>query len=183
MRYYHYWPDVEHFGYLRFVEKFTHEEGFPISGQFHQGVSLLNTWQPVSLKADTRHGKLGDFPKAQVGPPVVSQRAWSVLRPLLGEDVEALPVVVPQGEYLALNILSIIDCLDYECSEVTWFPHGSLHDITKYCLKPGLAERHSMFKIPEEMTYAIVTEEFRQAINEAGLEGLSFHNMIYDPGE
>ena len=187
MKLYHFTPDVEHYGYIEFVEKYTHEAGFPISGQFHLGQSIVSSWQPVAVKSNTLRGELGDFPRALVGPPVFSERAWDVLGPLLGEAVEALPIITPSGPYLAINVLKVISCLDYSCSDLTWYPkemmRGGLHRIIKYCFNPAPISGHPIFKIPEEMTRTIISEEVEASIKDASLKGLNFSQCLFETGD
>ena len=120
MKFYYYTCDADHYGYMSFVEpKYTHEHGFLVSGRFNKGQAIAPSWQPAMTEVDIYSGPLGDFPMCTMGPPVLNEKAWDVLRPVLGEMVEALPVVTPFGTCFALNVLDVIDCLDYEHSEFT----------------------------------------------------------------
>lgn len=182
MKFYHYICDGGQYGFLRFVEKYTHEQGFPVSGQFHRGQSIASSWQPAAMEVNTSGGPLSDFPMDTV-PPKLSKRAWDVLRPLIGKAVEALPVATPFGTYFALNVLDVIDCLDYPRSEFTYYPAsmgGEMHRIIKYHLKSSLIRDKPIFKIPEEMTKVIVSEEFKELVVGASLEGLDFSHVLYE---
>jgi hypothetical protein len=54
-------------------------------------------------------GKTPDFPGlcnyGQI--PIVSPLAWQVLKPIIGESVEALPIDSPVGELFVLNVLEL----------------------------------------------------------------------------
>lgn len=182
MKLYHYRPNVEQYGYVKFLQdEYTHETGFPVIGRFHLGQSMASSWEPLAVEINTTRGSLGDFPRASVGPPIMSQKAWGVLRPLIGEAAEALPIITPLGIYLALNVLAVVNCLDYAHSELTWYPEragGGLHRIIKYQLKSTVVADRPMFKIPEEMTRVIVSEDFKRSVIAASLKGLDFSDAL-----
>lgn len=183
MKFYHYQADANHYGYLRFTQKYTYELGFPISGQFDEGHSIAASWQPVTMEVDISGGPLGDFPRCPMGPPVLSKQAWNVLCPHIGTVAEALPVMTPFGDYFALNILDVIDCLDHMRSEFTYYPAslgGGRHRIIKYQLKPALIIDKLLFKIPEQLTRVIVSEKFKELVAEASLKGLDFSTILAD---
>lgn len=182
MKFYYYTCNADHYGFLRFTETYTHEAGFPVSDQFDKGKSISSSWQPVLLEVHTSRGPLSDFPVCPMGPPILSQKAWGVLQPLIGDAVEALPVATPLGTYFALNVLDVIDCLDYEQSEISYYPasmNGGLHRIIKYQLNSDLIKRKHIFKIPERMTEAIVSEDFKRLSENALLNGLDFTHVLY----
>lgn len=183
MKFYYYTCDADHYGYMRFTQTYTHENGFPISGQFDKGQSISSSWQPATMEANTSQGPLSDFPVRPMGPPILSCKAWNVLQPLISGAVKALPVETPSGTYLALNVLDIIDCLDYEKSEFTYYPasmNGGIHRMVKCQLDPSLIGGRPIFKIPERMTQAIVSEEFKDKVTSASLKGLDFSQVLYE---
>ena len=184
MKFYYYMCDADHYGYMRFIQpKYTYEHGFVVGDRFNKGQSIATSWQPAMTEVNISSGPLGDFPLCTMGPPVLNEKAWDVLRPVLGEMVEALPVETPFGTYLALNVLDVIDCLDYEQSEFTYYPAsmgGDMHRIIKCQLKPGLIKNKLMFKIPERMTEIIVSDEFRDIVTGASLKGLDFSRVLYE---
>jgi hypothetical protein len=68
------------------------------------------SWKRYTLKALTNDvGKTPDFPGlcnyGQI--PIVSPLAWQVLKPIIGESVEALPIDSPVGELFVLNVLEL----------------------------------------------------------------------------
>lgn len=183
MKFYYYTCDLEHYGYMSFIEpKYTYEHGFVVGDQFNKGQPIATSWQPAMMEVDISQGPLSDFPLCTMGPPVLNEKAWDVLRPVLGEMVEALPVETPFGTYLALNVLDVIDCLDYEQSEFTYYPAsmgGDIHRIIKCHLKPDLIKNKLMFKIPERMTRVIVSDEFKDIVVGASLKGLDFSGVDF----
>src|SRR5262245_16412532 len=53
------------------------------------------SWKPMPVALNDSEGKLGDFCNltGAFGVPVFSEKAWTVLEPLIGESVEALPLI------------------------------------------------------------------------------------------
>ena len=183
MKFYYYTCDADHYGFLRFTEAYTHESGFPVSDQFDRGKSISSSWQTVVMEVNTSQGPLGDFPVCPMGPPVLSQKAWSVLEPMIGDAVEALPVITPVGIYFALNVMDVVDCLDYGQSEMSYYPasmDGGLHRIIKCQLNSDLIKHKDIFKIPERMTQAIVSENFKRVSENELLNGLNFTRILYE---
>ena len=183
MKFYYYACDADHYGFLRFTETYTHESGFPVSDQFDRGKPISSPWQPITIEANTSRGPLSDFPLCPMGPPIFSQKAWDALQPLISDAVEALPVTTPFGIYFAMNVLDVIDCLDYGQSEMSYYPasmDGGLHRIIKCQLNSDLIKHKHIFKIPERMTQAIVSEDFKRVSENELLNGLSFTRVLYE---
>jgi hypothetical protein len=137
----------------------------------------------LTMEVNTSNGYLSDFPVCSMGPPILSQKAWAILRPLIGNTVEALPAITPFGIYFALNVLDVIDCLDYKRSDFSYYPAsmgGGIHRIIKCHLKSSLIRDKPMFKIPERMAQAIVSDEFKESVVDASLKGLEFSHVLYE---
>src|SRR5688572_12422039 len=64
--------------------------------------SLAKRWKPIraTLAPPKKGGDLSVH-----GAPIVTPKAWSVLEPLLGAHVEALPLATDRGARLVLNVL------------------------------------------------------------------------------
>jgi len=113
--------------------------------------------------------------------PVVTQRAWELLKPLIGYCCEVLSVIHPSGQphYFFIHVMETIDALDTERStftrnEVT----NRINRIYKYAFKPGLLEGKHIFKLPlESGSDLLVDDEFRKVVEENGLKGLLFQPL------
>jgi len=120
----------------------------------------------------------GDFPS--LGNynmlPVMSQRAWEALRPLIGHCCEALPIIHPSGRpYYIIHVMNTIDALDEDRSEVKRFSDDGIMRVVRYALKSDLLEDQHIFKLPHESGGdLLVDDEFRRVVEENGLQGLIF---------
>src|SRR2546421_246372 len=106
MAVYRYFPDVDHF------------DAVVARGKADRALSALKAgpaapWQPVEVHREAQSGDLGDFPALSghtFRVPVLSERAWRALAPLLGPHAEALPLKCRAAPLVALNVLAAEDC-------------------------------------------------------------------------
>jgi hypothetical protein len=138
------------------------------------GRRLADSWKPVACRI-YRVGRSGDFPSLLNHVPVFSERAWQALEPLLRGYVEALPLETEEGRFLAINVLELLDCLDETRSEVERLPDGHIIFIDRYVFREDCLGDTPMFKLPQlSLTQVLVSERFKSAVEEHGLEGLIF---------
>jgi len=88
------------------------------------------------------------------------------------------------GRYHALNVLTVLDCLDLENSEYNTVPDGEggeiIMFIRKYALKKDVIEGIDLFKIRERKeTFIYVSQNFVDRVNEHGLTGFDF-SLIWE---
>lgn len=177
MRLYTYLPNSERHAYI-YAPQEAEELLF-----FREIVPRSTDWPDIVLKADERNLPLGDFPALYGPTPVFSERAWSVFRKHLEGTVEALPLRHPSGITLyAINVLLVLDCLDWDRSKLSKNPvNGRITHISRYHFKEVRFDQWVMFKLPETAGLkVIVTDRFKQLVEDAGLKGLSFHRAIYE---
>jgi hypothetical protein len=145
---------------------------------FYVAKPLAPGWEPPYREEDRTVGKAGDFPSLIGGVPVFSLRAWEVLRPLIDNTVEALPLETDGGSYYMIHVLDHIDALDYARAEVTRFSEGDVMWVDSYAFKPGLLKGKHMFKLPESARSLVyVSEAFKTLVEKAGLEGLNLEYL------
>src|SRR5665213_1952519 len=138
------------------------------------GVKLSSFWSPTKILAN--HGGLADF----VGGPLIpytnislNSKAVSMVSPLIGEECELIPYTYKEWKYWALSITSPTDCLDAERTEY-WTKNRIAYNIRKVVFVPEkLPKDQHVFRIPGG-TKIYVTQQFKQAVKEAGLTGLIF---------
>ena len=114
-------PDCNRYQNLVFASK----KDWAILDQFDEG-RLIQSWTPPSVKVlrddkFNRNLPPGDFPHLAVAVPVFSLRAVNVLRGMLEENGQILPLSCTEGEYYAFNVTTFIDALDESHSEVKRF--------------------------------------------------------------
>lgn len=174
MKLFRYKPDVNRYACIEMAGDFI-SGVLPIVDKFNAGTSLVDEWKPVEIAFDMSMGDISDFPGLQESIPVFSRRAWEILGPLVNNDVEALPLVCPQGEYFAINVLSIVDCLDQARSSLTRRPDGRVQKVLSYAFKLNCLHGKHMIKLSETKNLeTLVSGDFIQLVNENLLSGAAF---------
>ncbi|WP_322923217.1 imm11 family protein [Paenibacillus campi] len=102
-----------------------------------------------------------------------------LLVPLVGEQVQFLPVQHPEYDYFLMNILNIVDRIDHsqsisERSEILDF----IRYYKRYVFDTTLYPYH-VFRIPELEYSIFVSEAFVNIILENGIKGMLFE-LLYD---
>lgn len=147
-----------------------------------KGTPWGETWEPLPVRTEHAHdgrrakNRDGDFPAMDCSIPVVSERALNVLRPLISDCVEVLPLQHPTDRYYIINVLQILDCMDQEKSEGERGSSGRLYEVEKYVWKPGvLDETKHIFKIKGlELYWPFVSASFKRLVDENGFVGFDF---------
>ena len=124
--------------------------------------------------------ELSDAPGFTI--PVFSRRAWECLEPLISKNVEILPLDFNEKEYFGINVITVLDAIDYEKSIYKTYRDGKrIMAFEKYVFLPTVIEDVSMFKILDEKTrYAFVSDEFKQTVEKNNLLGfkLSWSGIV-----
>ncbi len=112
---------------------------------------------------------------------MMSERAWTALKPIIGDACEALPVIHPfAGTYFLIHVMRTIDALDVDASEVDRYQSGDkrIARIYRYSFRPKLIEGKHIFKLPRDCGRSlIVDDEFRKAVEANQLRGLRFREL------
>lgn len=139
------------------------------------GQSIIN--KPT--RVDVRYFKCeksGDFPYLASHVPVFNERAFKTLQPLISQNIESFQLESESDSLYAINVLKVVDCLDYEKSEIEWLPEGNIMLIDRYVFKNDCAKGEHIFKIRQaELKDVLVSEEFKKLVESSGLEGLIFN--------
>src|SRR6516164_7488737 len=118
---------------------------------FDKKQPLAPTWRPLRVEGfhEDIGRPMGDFPSSTSNMPILSARAWEVLKPLIGAEVEELPILVDSTVYYAIHVLDVVDCLDYVHSQVERFSNGRMMMVTKYAFIEERIKGKHMFQLPE----------------------------------
>ncbi len=144
---------------------------------------LADQWvAPVAHGFEDNPATEGDFPSLSNfwRIPVMSQRAWEALRPLIGYCCEALPISHPTGKtYFIIHVMDTLDCLDAAKSELTRnATTGRVNRICRYAFKPEMLHGKHIFKLPlESGGELIVDDDFRNIVETNKLKGLQFKEL------
>ena len=160
------------------VDKYNSFNGYEVEQTLNIsffGSSLKNMWIPPSIKAYHRKRKIADASGFSSGAPLFNEKAVEVLKEFLDEKTELLLSYFDNSKYYVVNVVNVIDALDYEKSEFRRFSNGEIMDCIKYYFKPQIAESQHIFKIPLGNSINIfVSDEFKKRVEEAKLKGFIF---------
>ena len=141
------------------------------------GTSRRATWRPmpVAMLTADEHGELraqADLPWLGSHVLVLRERAVTVLRPLLDRTGELLPFACPDADLWLFNVLTVVDALDEEHSELIRFDDGSILAVERYAFRPEVARGLPLFKVPQLLRGPLfVGEEFVESVAAARLIG------------
>lgn len=113
--------------------------------------------------------------------PVFDKKAVEVLKDLLEGYAEILPLECQEGEFYAINVIEVLDCIDYDKSDFKTFRDGKrIMRFKKYEFKKQIVEGKHIFKIVDEpLRRPFVSDEFRQRVIDSKLAGFVFE-LVWD---
>lgn len=139
------------------------------------GTSLLSNWSPFEILINREHMLVDVLWVPIVGYIAVSQRAADVLRSLCQHHVEFLPLKYRQAEYYIVNVLTLLNGVDPERSEVLTDDNDKIRMFMSYAFIPNCVEHVPIFKVTNDPAgYIFVSDELRHRILEEGLTGFQF---------
>ncbi len=150
--------------------------------QHPPGQRFGDLWKTYPLQfstapEDAHNPEGGDFPVFKAGMLTCSRRALVALSPLLEDHVEILPLKCQGYDYSLLNVLTIVDCVDYSRTEAGTWAGGAKRIRGMPYFLPGCVPDVSMFKI-QELGGIFVSDEFKQVVERHDLVGLRFIPVI-----
>lgn len=169
--------EVDEFDNLIPVKKFTADQILSFDGR-----KMKDNWKPLLVKRaePEKELKLSDAPGFTI--PVFSKKALEVLRPLIQNSIEELELQFSEAEYYGINVIAVLNVLDYDKSEYIKFSDGNrIMVIEKYVFKKCDAlVNNNIFKIVDEPgRKAFVSDCFKQAVEDNKLSGFKFE-LVWD---
>ncbi|UUZ84044.1 hypothetical protein LJK88_09930 [Paenibacillus sp. P26] len=142
-----------------------------------EGHSLIQDWEPMRLKV-YEIAPRSDAPTFLGAAPVFSERAVHHLKPLINNFVEILPADFEREEYFIINVLKLLDCIDYDRSKVVRFRSGRIMRFERYEFIPEVVHQQHIFKIIDIPTQAVfVSDEFKEIVIKSQLKGFTFEGV------
>ena len=169
---YKYFPDLDRFAAVKVSSKAVNVL------RTIRGEPLAATWTPLPVQLEPQSGELGDFPGLSgftFDIPVLSERAWKALEPLLGPHVEALPLKYKLAPLFALNVLKAEDCLDMEKTKFARFDSGTIYAVEKYVFRANYPAACPLFWALPACNELLATKALKTAVEKAKLRGLLWH--------
>lgn len=159
------------------IKEFSVEEIWAFDGH-----KLKNDWKPLAVKRmEPEKGlELSDAPGFTI--PVFSKEALKVLQPLIKDCVEVLELSFAEREYYGINVISVLNVIDYEKAQYIKFKSSDrIMLFTKYVFRmcDGLKEHHIFKIVDEPRRGAFVSEKFKEIVEKNKLTGFKFE-LVWD---
>ncbi|WP_339848480.1 suppressor of fused domain protein [Paenibacillus sp. FSL W7-1088] len=157
---------------------FTEVRG--VNEGINKGNSLAKLWNEVEMITYSE-GESADIYSiaSQVTDLVLKERAANILSDLLEDKVELLPVHHNKEKYYVMNILNILDCVDIDQSIPS--KYGGFknfvfeeNEIQNQHIFKTLSYNYEIQNEPFISSQTFVSDEFKQRVEEAGLQGFRF---------
>src|SRR5262245_57645061 len=160
---------------------------FGVQDDLEEGESRVATWKPPPVESIDPDFEECDFSMPDSGALIVHPRAIDVLRPLLDEAGELLPVHYKKETYHFLHVTRYIDALDTAATKL-----HSDGEIKRYAFNPNKLADVTLFKIATQtwkgetiLDLELYLAEghrgpdydFRALLKEHGLRGLEFKKV------
>lgn len=143
---------------------------------------IAHLWRPRTVR-ELPHKHTNDFPYVDFFIPTFSGRAVEALREFLEPNGELLPLRCDTGTYYLYNVLTVIDALDHEKSEIDWMGYLShqtkvvADNILRYEFHAERIANASIFRIVERPVDYYVTQPFVDRVLAAGLQGFNLKKV------
>lgn len=150
------------------------------------GLTMSQEWVPPEVRIVGKTKRNRDFLSWMLSAPVISGKGRAALEPLIGAYAEFLPLIVLNGtQYFAINVTCLIDCLDFEKSDVIYAPYDNSHimSVNRYTFIDSKVRDTPIFKIKEWPFDVLVTESFVNQVQRFDLKGAEFVDPGTDPFE
>ena len=145
------------------------------SSIFWKTQRLAEHWKPMPVVG--RVNPFNDYPCLELIQPVFSRRAVDALGDMLVSNGDLLPLNTKVGEYYLFVVQTKIDALNVRKSRFT----RCRKDETARALGIDFFDFHepmldsaTIFRIPEQPNYTLVTDRFKDRVEQAGLNGFEF---------
>jgi hypothetical protein len=160
---------------------------FGVPDLLEEGDSRAAGWKPPPVEQIDPDLEPSDFSMPDSGALIVNPRAYAVLRPLLEEAGELLPVLYRGETHYFLHVTRYVDALDMEAVQL-----NRIGEIKRYAFRPEKLADVGLFKIATvwrdktpvcdlELFLADghrdTAHDFRALIKQQKLQGLEFKKV------
>jgi cell wall assembly regulator SMI1 len=106
--------------------------------------------------------------------PLVTEKAWKTLAPILDGHVEAIALGPKAKGWLVLNVLTVADALDKKKSKL-WMNGSMIYRVTKTVLRADGVPDAPIFRLAGvEISPFVAREDLKATIEKAKLKGWAF---------
>ena len=134
---------------------------------------LAEHWKPMPVAGEV--SPCNDYPGLEAIEPVVSRRAVDALGDMLSANGDLLPLNTNIGEYYLYIVQTKIDALNVAGSDIRRSRGDEVAArVVYFDFMPARLAEASIFRIPEQPNYTLVTDRFKARVEQAGLNGFEF---------
>lgn len=138
------------------------------------GNPMREEWVPYQVKI-LKDKKIGDMQAFFGGVPALNQNAIDKLAIFFQDNIELLPLSYEKDSYFALNVLDLINCVNYEKADINRFSDGNIMSFNRYeFIKEKIENKHIFKIIDEPRKFPFVSNEFKMKVVENELTGFLF---------
>ncbi|MBN2878410.1 MAG: hypothetical protein JXN65_02160 [Clostridia bacterium] len=163
---------------IHFADDYLEELKDRISKLDSQGIGEINSRIKNVELIDGK--EKGDFPQVWNLPfvPVISERGRIALKDIINDNCEFIQFSYQNDIYYLMNIITVIDAIDYEKSILKKRSSGLVVGFKKHMFKPNTIRNKNIFKIylnnRIRNTEIFVSDDFKKAVEQAELKGFKF---------
>jgi hypothetical protein len=148
----------------------------------HRGIDWSRLWPALRGELDDDTSEVDLFVKTRGEPvdalyfiglgPALSERLRQVFA-LVDDDVEWVPLGVNGERFWFMRVVTVLDALDVERSEMRVVPGGTSSHIVRPVWRDGLRDP-ALFRVPQDRVALLATPAVAGAYEESGCTGLHF---------
>jgi hypothetical protein len=141
---------------------------------FFEGKRVIEKWK--AFEGYLTKGRIGDFSYIGPGILICNEKALRKMDGLFLNEFEVLPLNIKKRNYMVLNPLSEVDCLNIDESVYTTFENSNrIMCVKKYVFRAEYIPKRFIFKVPQLMrTDVFCTDLFYDWFRTNELKGLLF---------
>lgn len=163
------------------VDKYNFFDGdkIKIEKNIHfKGKSLIDVWENIDVDTYYKKKKIPDGIRFTYGAALFNDKALEKLSLYLDGKVEILPFYHEGIKYHVINVLNVIDAVDYDKSVFDRRVDGEIASFSKYVLREEVVKNQHIFKVPVQNTLMIhVSDEFKKCVEDSKLKGFIFEEL------
>jgi hypothetical protein len=186
-QFYEYDPDANSYAGIGFTVGAVdddNDDSAKVTNLHRDDTPMAFTWKPLTCHGfEDNPSEVGDFPSVSNWRivPMMSERAWTALKPIIRNGCEALPVSHPfTGAYFLIHVLRTIEALDEDASEVERRSADDprIRQVFCYAFRNDKIEGIHIFKLPNKQGGGLIVDDlFRKTVEDNNLRGLRFRKL------
>ncbi|WP_417388322.1 imm11 family protein [Gimesia sp.] len=155
-------------------------DGSPVDKWAYTRCQTLASPSPVPFQVRVQ-GDAVDYNSTAFGCLVVSTRMGQIIEEISPDEIQRIPALVDaEGDWEVLNLLHCVDCIDFERSDIQFYPDdhpekaGKPRGVKKLRISGASVGSCHIFR-PRDWTVAeIVSEKVKQALEGNGIKGIEY---------